>query len=159
MNYLIWKLIHIAAVVIFLGNILTGLFWAARAHKTRDFKSIASTFQGIIKSDRYFTLPGIIVLTLAGIVAAIHGHWPILGTGWILWSIILFSISGVIFSVYLAPLQKKIAKYADSTVNSESSWKTYEKMFKQWEFWGFLATITPVAAMVIMVLKLPLPGL
>jgi uncharacterized membrane protein len=159
MNYLIWKLIHIAAVVIFLGNIITGLFWAARAHKTRDFGSIASTFQGIIKSDRYFTLPGIIILTLAGIVAAIHGHWPILGTGWILWSIILFSISGVIFSVYVAPLQKKIAKYTDSAVNSEGSWNTHEKMYKQWEFLGFLATITPVTAMVIMVLKPPLPGL
>ena len=159
MNYLIWKLIHVAAVVIFLGNIITGLFWAARAHKTRDFKSIASTFQGIIKSDRYFTLPGIIGIILAGVVAAIHGHWPLLGTGWILWSIILFSISGVIFSIYVAPLQKKIAKYADAADNSEDSWSTYEKMYKQWEFWGFLATVTPVAAMVIMVLKLSLPGL
>ena len=55
MNYLIWKLIHVAAVIIFLGNIITGLFWAARAHKSHDFKLIASTFQGIIRSDRYFT--------------------------------------------------------------------------------------------------------
>jgi uncharacterized membrane protein len=159
MNYLIWKLIHIAAVVIFLGNIITGLFWAARAHKTRDFKLIASTFQGITKSDRIFTLPGIILITLAGIVAAIHGHWPILGTGWILWSIILFSLSGIFFSVYVAPLQKKIAKFADTADNSEINWSNYEKMYKQWEVWGFLATITPVAAMVIMVLKLSLPGL
>lgn len=159
MNYLIWKLIHVAAVVIFLGNIITGLFWAARAHKSRDFKLIASTFQGITKSDRLFTLPGIIVLTLAGIVSAIHGHWPILGTGWILWSIILFSISGAIFSIYVAPLQKKIASHALDTDNSENSWNSYEKMYKQWEVWGFLATITPVAAMVIMVLKPSLPGL
>ena len=159
MNYLIWKLIHIAAVVIFLGNIITRLFWAARAYKTRDFKSIASTFQGIAKSDRYFTLPGIIVLTLAGIVAAIHGHWPILGTGWILWSIILFSISGVIFSVYVAPLQKKIANHALNSDGFESSWNTYNKMYTKWEFWGFLATITPVAAMVLMLIKPSLPGL
>ena len=151
MNYLIWKLIHVASVIIFLGNIITGLFWAARANKTRDFKLIASTFQGIIQSDRYFTLPGI--------VAAIHGRIPILGTGWILWPIILFSISGIIFSVYVTPLQKKIANYALNTVDSESSWNTYEKMYKQWEVWGFLATVTPVAAMVIMILKPSLPGL
>ena len=151
MNYLIWKLIHVASVIIFLGNIITGLFWAARANKTRDFKLIASTFQGIIQSDRYFTLPGI--------VAAIYGRIPILGTGWILWPIILFSISGIIFSVYVTPLQKKIANYALNTVDSESSWNTYEKMYKQWEVWGFLATVTPVAAMVIMILKPSLPGL
>jgi uncharacterized membrane protein len=159
MNYLIWKLIHIAAVVIFLGNIITGLFWAARAHKTHDFKLIASTFQGITKSDRIFTLPGIILITLVGIVAAIHGHWPILGTGWILWSIILFSISGVIFSIYVAPLQKKIAKFADSADSSDENWKQYEKIYKQWEFWGLLATLTPVAAFILMVIKPSLPGL
>ena len=159
MNYLIWKLLHIAAVVIFLGNIITGLFWAARAHKTRDFKLIASTFQGITKSDRIFTLPGIILVTLAGIVAAIHGHWPILGTGWILWSIILFSILGVIFSVYVAPLQKKIAKFADTADSSDENWKKYEKIYKQWELWGLLATLTPVAAFVLMVIKPSLSGL
>jgi uncharacterized membrane protein len=159
MNYLIWKLIHVAAVVIFLGNIITGLFWAARAHKTRDFKSITSTFQGITMSDRYFTLPGIFVLTLAGIVSAIHGHWPILGTGWILWSIILFSISGVIFSFYVATLQKKIANHALNSDGSESCWNTYNKIYKRWEFWGFVATATPVAAMVLMVIKPSLPGL
>jgi len=151
MNYLIWKLIHVASVIIFLGNIITGLFWAVRANKTHDFKLIASTFQGIMQSDRYFTLPGI--------VAAIHGRIPILGTGWILWPIILFSISGIIFSVYVTPLQKKKANYALNTVDSESSWNTYEKMYKQWEVWGFLATVTPVAAMVIMILKPSLPGL
>ena len=151
MNYLIWKLIHVASVIIFLGNIITGLFWAVRANKTHDFKLIASTFQGIMQSDRYFTLPGI--------VAAIHGRIPILGTGWILWPIILFSISGIIFSVYVTPLQKKIANYALNTVDSESSWNTYEKMYKQWEVWGFVATVTPVAAMVIMILKPSLPGL
>ncbi|HEY4755008.1 MAG TPA: DUF2269 family protein [Ignavibacteriaceae bacterium] len=151
MNYLIWKLIHVASVIIFLGNIITGLFWAARANKTRDFKLIASTFQGIIQSDRYFTLPGI--------VAAIYGRIPILGTGWILWPIILFSISGIIFSVCVTPLEKKIENYALNAVNSEKNLNTYEKMYKQWEVWGFSATVTPVAAMVIMILKPSLPGL
>lgn len=159
MNYLIGKLIHIASVVIFLGNIITGLFWVARANKTRDFKLIGSTFQGIIKSDRLFTIPGIVGMTLAGIVAAIHGRIPILGTGWILWSIILFTISGIIFSIYVAPLQRKIVSIALNSDNSESSWNTYEKIYKQWELWGFFATLTPVAAMAIMVLKPSLPGL
>ena len=159
MNYLIWKLIHVASVIIFLGNIITGLFGAVRANKTHDFKLIASTFQGIMQSDRYFTLPGIVGITLAGIVAAIHGRIPILGTGWILWPIILFSISGIIFSVCVTPLEKKIENYALNAVNSEKNLNTYEKMYKQWEVWGFSATVTPVAAMVIMILKPSLPGL
>ena len=159
MEYLFWKLIHITSVVMFLGNIITGLFWAARAHKTKDFNLIASTFRSIISSDRYFTIPGVIGITFSGIVAAINGGFPILGTGWILWGIILFSISGIAFSIYVAPLQKKIFNFANSHDFSEKDWEVYKKLYKQWEVWGFIATLTPVGALIIMVLKPFLPGL
>lgn len=159
MGYLFWKLIHITAVIMFLGNIITGLFWAARAHKTKDLNLIASTFRSIISSDRYFTIPGVIGITFSGIVAAINGGFPILGTGWILWGIILFSISGIIFSIYVAPLQSKIYKFTSTAGISENEWKVYEKLYKQWEVWGLLATVTPIGAMIIMVIKPFLPGL
>lgn len=159
MEYLFWKLIHITSVIMFLGNIITGLFWAARAHKSRDFKTISNTFQSIIKSDRYFTMPGVIGITVSGLVAAINGGFPILGTGWIFWGIVLFSISGIIFGIYVAPLQKKIYKFTTTAGISEKDWKVYEKLYKQWEVWGFLATVTPIVAMIIMVLKPFLRGL
>ena len=156
MAYLFWKLLHIASVIMFLGNITTGVFWAARAHKTKDFKLIASTFQSIIISDRYFTIPGVVGVTVAGFFAAINGGYPILGTGWILWGIILFTISGLSFSFYVGPLQKKIYALATS---SNADWDNYIKLYKQWGFWGLIATITPIAAMIIMILKPLLPGL
>ena len=108
MSYLGWKLLHVAAVVIFLGNISTGIFWAARAHRTRDLRLIASTFEGVIRSDRWFTIPGVIGIIAGGVGAAMSGGVPILGTGWILWSIVLFAISGLAYGM-VAPLQRKIA--------------------------------------------------
>jgi hypothetical protein len=69
--------------MIFLGNIITGLFWMHIAIKTKDLKIIAFAMKGIIKADRYFTLPGVVVITAGGFLAAIHGHFPILRTGWI----------------------------------------------------------------------------
>lgn len=65
MSYLVWKLLHIASVIIFLGNIVTGLFWAAHAHKARYFTLIASTFEGIIRSDRWFTIPGVVGIVIS----------------------------------------------------------------------------------------------
>jgi uncharacterized membrane protein len=59
MSYELWKPLHIRSVILFLGNITTGLFWATRANKTRDFSQIASTFENIIRSDRLFTIPGV----------------------------------------------------------------------------------------------------
>ena len=80
MVYFILVLIHVIAVIIFLGNITIGLFWKMFAEKTKVPEKIAFAFKGIIKADRYFTMPGVIVITLFGIGAAMHGGFPILGT-------------------------------------------------------------------------------
>ena len=50
--YLALKLLHVVAVIVFLGNITTGLFWHAHAARTRDPKLLAHTMDGIIRSDR-----------------------------------------------------------------------------------------------------------
>lgn len=75
--YQVLKLIHIAAVIIFLGNIITGLFWKAHADRTKEVRFISHTMHGIIRSDRWFTIPGVIVITVAGFLAAIHAGLPI----------------------------------------------------------------------------------
>ncbi len=158
MDYLLWKLLHVVSVIMFMGNIVTGLFWAARAHKTQDFLLIAATFEGITRSDRWFTIPGVIGILIGGFAAAINAKFPILGTGWILWSLVLFSISGIVFSIWIVPLQRKIAELARVADASEETWQSHTKMYKKWELWGFLAMIAPAAAVVIMVLKPSLPA-
>ena len=105
MYYTYFKLLHVLAVIIFLGNIITGLYWMHIAKKTKDLKIISHTVFGVIKSDRYFTIPGVVLITTFGIIAAVHGHIPLLRTGWIFWPIVLFSISGIAFMWKVAPLQ------------------------------------------------------
>jgi uncharacterized membrane protein len=159
MSYLVWKLLHIASVVIFLGNITTGLFWAAHANRSGVLKQIAATFDGIIRSDRWFTVPGVVGILASGVVAAITGKLSILGTGWILWPIILFSISGIVFGLWVGPLQRRILTLTKSANTSDQSWAAYRKLYVRWELWGLVALLTPVAAMIIMVLKPVLPAM
>lgn len=153
-NYL--KLLHLVAVVIFLGNIFTGLFWMHIAVKTKDIKIIFHSICGIIKSDRIFTIPGVIVITAGGLMAAIDGNIPILSTGWIFWSIILFSISGIVFAWKVAPLQKKIYILTSDKTKNDFDWITLNKVYFEWEIWGLIALLTPIAALVMMTLKIPI---
>ena len=67
--YIYFKLLHIISVVMFLGNIFTGVFWMHFAVKSRDVKIVAHTIKGVIRSDRLFTLPGVVLITTFGIVA------------------------------------------------------------------------------------------
>ncbi len=156
-TYLLFKSIHILAVVIFLGNIITGLFWMLFAHRTRNILIINHAMRGIILADRYFTIPGVIVILVGGIVSAMQGGFPILRTGWIFWSIVMFSISGIAFAWKVAPLQKKIFKMSSdsSRRDFDMDWKEYERLFTSWELWGLIAMITPLMAMVFMVMKWP----
>ncbi len=154
-TYALLKLIHLFAVIIFLGNIITGLYWMKKADKTNNLSIISFTMKGIMTSDKWFTIPGVIVITAGGFSAAIQGGLPLLRTGWIFWSIVLFSISGLVFAWKLAPLQRKIYQLIENAGKDNFNHKLYHSFLKQWEIWGLLALLTPLAAMVMMVLKIP----
>jgi uncharacterized membrane protein len=152
--YLWLKLLHLAAVIAFLGNITTGLFWHAHAARTRDPRLLAHAVDGIIRSDRLFTIPGVVLIIVGGVATAIVGGYSIFGTGWILWSLILFAVSGLVFVIRVAPLQVRLRALAQAGLEQGSfDWAGYQRVARTWERWGAIALLTPVAALVLMVLK------
>ncbi len=152
--YLWLKLFHVAAVIAFLGNITTGLFWHAHAARTRDPRLLAHAVDGIIRSDRLFTIPGVVAIIVTGLGAAIIGGHPILRTPWILWSLVLFGVSGLVFVLRVAPLQVQLRALARAgTDQGALDWGRYQRLARTWELWGAIALLTPIAALVLMVLK------
>ncbi len=152
--YLLMKLLHIVAVIAFLGNIATGLFWHIHAARTRDPRLLAHTVDGIIKSDRLFTIPGVVVIVATGVAVAMAGGFPLLRTGWILWTLVLFAISGLLFMVLVAPLQRQLLALAQAgSVKGNFDYAGYASVARRWEIWGAAALLTPAAGLVLMVLK------
>lgn len=155
-GYSIMKILHLIAVVLFLGNISTAIFWMHFAAKTRDLKLISHTVKGIIRADKLFTLPGAAILFIFGLGAALHGGLSIFGTGWILWSIVMFLISGFAFSAKLAPIQRKMYKLtSENQDNTAFEWNNFEELLHSWNIWGIVATLTPFLAFLMMILKFP----
>jgi uncharacterized membrane protein len=105
------KLLHIAAVIAFLGNITTG------------------------------------------ILAAIGGGFPILRTGWIAWTLALFGTSGLIFMFLVALLQRQLLALAQADGAGGFDHAAYHRLAQRWEIRGATALVTPVAGLVLMVLK------
>lgn len=149
--YQILKAIHVFAVIIFMGNIITGLFWKMHADRTKDRTIIAHTLRGLIRADRWFTVPGVVVITAAGIFAAVQGGLPLLRTGWIFWSMVAFALSGIAFGWKVAPLQKQLLKMTEG--DGPLDWASYRSKSLQWELWGLFATVTPAVAVVLMTAK------
>ena len=114
--------------------------------------------EGIIQADRLFTMPPIIFILIGGFGAAIGGNYPILGTGWIFWSIVLFSISGFAFGNQVAPLQRKMLALVRRSGDA-LDWAAYRSLSRRWELWGAVALVTPAIAAGLMIMKPALPGL
>lgn len=152
--YLILKLIHIAAVVAFLGNIATGLFWHAHAARTRDPRLLHHAMDGIIRSDRWITLPGVVLIIVSGVLAAMNAGLSLLGTPWIAWSLLLFSLSGLTYGVFLVPLQVRLRTLArEGLQNGTFDYPRYHALARRWDQWGLVSLAAPLVAMVLMVLK------
>lgn len=152
--YLWMKALHIVAVVLFLGNIITGVFWHRHAARTRDPHLLAHTVEGVIRSDRLFTMPGVLVIIASGVIAAMQMGLPLLKTGWILWSLVLFAISGLLFGTQVAPLQRKLLALAKAGASQGAfDYDAYHRIAARWEVVGTVATLTPLAALVLMVTK------
>lgn len=152
--YLLIKLLHVIAVIAFLGNITTGLFWHAHAARTQDPKLLAHTMDGIIRSDRLFTVPGVIGIIITGFAAAKFGGLPVLKTGWIAWTLAAFALSGLVFMARVAPLQRQLRALAAAGEQSGSfDYFRYRALAIRWEIWGAVALLTPFVGLVLMVLK------
>jgi uncharacterized membrane protein len=152
-GYLIMKTLHVLGVVLFLGNIITAVFWKAYADRSRDPRIIAHTIGGIIRADRWFTMPGVTLLLVFGFGAAGIGKVSLSST-WILWSIVLLVISALAFMIKVGPLQRRILAVAQAAVDGgELDAAAYARLSSSWALWGGIATLAPLIALVLMVLK------
>jgi uncharacterized membrane protein len=156
--YLTLKFVHVLAVIAFVGNISIGILWHTIGDKTRDPRIIAHTMKGILLADKIFTIPGIIVLLIAGIATAEVGHLPILGTGWILWSIILFIISGIAFGPVARSQRQMLAVAQAAMTSGVMNWEDYNRFGRIWNIAGTIALIAPLIAVLFMVTKPTLPA-
>jgi uncharacterized membrane protein len=154
MIYLSLKFLHIVGAILFLGNITTAAFWKAHADKTRDPKIIAHALAGVMKADRVFTMPGVMIILIAGFAAALIARLPLFRTAWLAGGISLFVITAIIFMARVGPLQRRMLALARGSGDGQSfDWHAYDKLSRSWAIWGSIAVLVPLLAAGLMVFK------
>ena len=155
-GYMILKIVHITAVVAFLGNIVMGLFWMSRAYYSQNTKIFSFIAKAVIKSDQWITIPSSIIIVASGIWMVGKVDLSLIETGWLFWSLILFSVSGLCFAFRVNPLQNKLyALSAKSLQNQDADLTDIKKDFRRLEVWGLIAISASILSMILMILKLP----
>jgi uncharacterized membrane protein len=68
--------------------------------------------------------------------------------------LVLFAVSGLVFVLRVAPLQVQLRALAQAGAEQGAlDWGRYQRLARTWELWGAVALLTPLAALVLMVLK------
>lgn len=152
-TYLILKSLHIIGAILFLGNIIVTGWWKSMANRTNNPIIIAFAQRQVTLTDFVFTVGGSILLLAAGMANIGIHKMSIVDTPWILWGLLAFILSGIIWLAILVPVQIKQAKEAKTftaeTVISEAYWR--REMI--WYIAGVTATVLPLITVVLMVLK------
>lgn len=150
--YYILKLLHALPAIVFLANIFIGMFWMVFAVKSNDQRLIHFAIKSINRLDKYLTVPSVILLVVFGFILMFKVGYSFLNTPLILCSSVLILISGLIFGIKLTPLQIKFEKLVEKKDFNKSE---FDKIYKYWLVWGTLALLTPVIALMMMLLKIP----
>ena len=152
--YIAFKILHVFAVVIFVGNLITGIFWKLYADQTRNPVIIRHTVDGLLRADRWFTIPSVLLILIGGFGAGVVGGLPFVRTRWILYGIVLFSISGIAYMARVLPLQRQMLGVVGTGVETGSlDWDKYCALSRSWNVWGTVALVAPILALMAMIAK------
>ena len=151
MNALLFM--HLAGAVLLIGNAITAAFWKIRSDLERDPRIARRTAKNIMAADYFFTLPAIVLILVSGHLLAANAGYTVFAWNWLGLSYGLFVLSGVIWVIVLLPVQLGMIRQAEASAAQGSFTKEYERSSRAWNAWGTIATLLPIAAMVLMVWK------
>jgi len=147
-----WNLfMHIFGAILFMGNIVVTAAWVSLARRLRHTEALRLGIRGIVVSDTIFTLPGVLLLLLNGGILGTpyfkaHAMWLFISVG-------LFVISAVIWAAVLVPLQKRMSALMRATPPGSAAPEEVSRLLARWFRWGGVATLLPLAILVLMVAK------
>jgi uncharacterized membrane protein len=149
----LWLTLHLVGVVVFVGNIITAAFWKVRADLSKNPAVIHSTVRNVMLADYVFTLPGLVIIIISGIVMAVQAKMPLSGLNWLTLSLILFTVTGVIWLAVLIPLQRGMIRHSAQCIDSGNISKEYHLASRCWAIFGIAATLLPIIILFLMITK------
>ena len=148
--------LHISGAVVFLGNIVVTAAWMLMAERTRSISVIHFSAKAVIRADFLFTLPGVLLILMNGLVmvfAVWGGRDTLYSISWISAALALFTASGVIWLSVLIPVQHHMVVFSDPAEYPDSLPPQFFSALHKWYLWGGLAIVLPIGSLYLMVNK------
>ncbi|MFP2960653.1 DUF2269 family protein [Myxococcus sp. 1LA] len=146
------KLLHLIAVVVFLGDIVVTAVWRLLADRTREPRVIAYALRLVQFTDKYLLVPSVFALALTGMARAHLQGIPLWTNPALAAGQVCFMLCGVVWSQTLRPIQARQLAMAEAFPDTGASFDEYLLLTKKWFRWGILAMALAFGSMALMVL-------
>ena len=151
MRYDIALFLHVTGVVMLMGNITVTAIWKFYADRDGRPAVLAFAQKLVTYTDWAMTAWGAALTMVGGYGMVVIGKIP-LTQNWLLWSQVLFVISGLLWLLTIVPIQIRQARLARN-FGADDVGDDYRALSRRWLFWGLLATVPLVSATWFMVAK------
>jgi uncharacterized membrane protein len=147
-DFLMLKLVHVAAAIVAVGANVTYAVWMSRAHRDRDH--LVFVIEAIRFLDRRLALPAYVVVLVTGVLMVAGGVYSF-RTGWIVAAIALYLLAVVIGIVAFAPTIRRQLEEARRDPTSAA----YGELARRNNLLTVI-TLAVVAAIVVLMVTKPL---
>ncbi|WP_350267467.1 DUF2269 family protein [Neobacillus mesonae] len=128
-------------------------FWKIRADIKGNPTFIHNTVKNVMLADFIFTLPGLILIIITGSLMSAHAGYSMSGFNWLTLSMILFSLSGILWLTVLLPIQRSMIRHSAQSIKDGIISKAYRKASLYWAIFGITTTLFPVIILYFMITK------
>jgi uncharacterized membrane protein len=147
-----WHLfMHQVGSVLFLGNLMVSALWMSLAKRAGTPDSLRLGAQGVLLTDAVFTTPGALLLLLNGGILGTDFFRS--GANWLFISIGLFLLSFIIWVAVLLPAQRRLWRAVEKMPAGGPVPPECAPLLARWFRFGGVATLLPLAALVLMIFK------
>lgn len=154
MSYEWMKFLHIVGVITLLGNISVTAWWKGMANRTGSLEVIRFAQRQVTLTDYIFTLPGALLIVVAGDLLAfalLDGQlWEL---EWLNWGRGLFLVVGLLWLLLLIPIQIKQARILKQLPQDGEIPRQYWQLSLYWNLIGSLTIIFSLGVLYLMITR------
>ncbi|MEN3379417.1 MAG: hypothetical protein V7604_4772 [Hyphomicrobiales bacterium] len=152
MTYFILKFLHVVGASVLLGTGAGIAFFMLLAHLTGRAVVVAAVARIVVIADFVFTATAVIAQPVTGVLLAREVGYSLLDA-WILWSIVLYLVTGA-FWLPVVWMQMRLRDLAsDAARNKAELPRAYHTLFWWWFAFGFPAFGAVIAIFWLMIAK------
>jgi uncharacterized membrane protein len=138
MLYFVLKYLHVIGAAVLLGTGAGIAFFMLLAHRTDNPVVIAGVARIVVIADFLFTATAVVAQPITGVALA-HVLGYSLWEGWIVWSVILYIVTGA-FWLPVVWMQARMRTLAQAAVEKGTALPDeYYRLFRLWFAFGFPA--------------------